>query len=71
MASSPRPIDSRYGFKASAGVYGMPVSSRSVRASPASTYWAMKRTPRLDSMRWMPAATSTFTSASGRGGRRG
>src|SRR6187549_3795629 len=41
-----------------AGVSLMPVSTSSVRASPASTYWAMNRTPRSDSIRWIPDATS-------------
>src|SRR5215213_3437850 len=41
-----------------AGVSLMPVSTSSVRASPVRTYCAMNRTPRLDSMRWMPGAIS-------------
>ena len=64
MASSPRPVDSRYGFRASAGVYGMPVSNRSVRHRRRARM-GHEADARLDSMRWMPAATSIVHSFSG------
>src|SRR5215213_5020115 len=42
------------------GVPARPVSMRTVLSSPTSRYWHMNRSPRSDSMRWMPGSISIF-----------
>src|ERR687886_1891228 len=42
----------------SSGVPASPVSTRTVLSSPQSRYWHMNRSPRSDSMRWMPGSIS-------------
>src|SRR5215210_1726744 len=44
----------------SSGVPARPVSTRTVLSSPTSRYWHMNRSPRSDSMRWMPGSISIF-----------